>query len=215
MIKLLQTLLGVLLLNISFFSNAVEVDKTNPYVMIEKVADLTFTRFANEQADIQKNPNMLKDIVREELMPYIDYKYAAYKVLGSYLKKTTKAERKAFVPVFRDYLITSYAQVFTLYNKQKVEFEPKKNISSKTKILAVKTTILEPGRNPIDISFKVRKNKKTKQWKAFDMIAEGISLLDSKQSELNGVIRQNGLAHVTNMLKEKATRDIVFKSKEK
>lgn len=208
-------LLSVLLVSVSFFSSAVEVDKTDPYVMIEKVADLTFTRFANEQADIQNNPNMLKDIVREELMPYIDYKYAAYKVLGSYLKKTTKAERKAFVPVFRDYLITSYAQVFTLYNKQKVEFEPKKSISSKTKILAVKTTILEPGRNPIDISFKVRKNKKTKQWKAFDMIAEGISLLDSKQSELNGVIRQNGLAHVTKMLKEKATRDIVFKDKEK
>ena len=213
--KVMLQLVSFVLFSFSFAVSAVEVDKSNPYVMIEKVADLTFTRFANEQADIQKNPNMLKDIVREELMPYIDYKYAAYKVLGSYLKKTTKEERKAFVPIFRDYLVTSYAQVFTLYNKQKVEFEPKKKISSKTKILSVKTTIIESGRSPIDISFKVRKNKKTKQWKAFDMIAEGISLLDSKQSELSGVIRQNGLSHVTQMLKEKASRDIVFKDKEK
>ncbi len=205
--------IGLLTLTLSIFTSAQDVDKSNPYHMIKEVADITFKRFAQEQNEIQKEPNLLKDIVREELMPYIDYKYAAYKVLGSYLKKTTKEERNEFVPVFRDYLVTSYAQVFTLYKKQLVEFEPEKAINAKSKIIAVKTSILEPGRDPIDITFKVRKNKKTKEWKAFDMIAEGISLLDSKQSELSSVIRQNGLPHVTNMLREKSTREIVFKDK--
>ena len=196
---------------ISTWAHAETVSKQDPYLMIQEVADITFKRFSDEQDAIQKNPNLLKDIVKEELMPYIDYRYAAYKVLGSNLKKTTKAERSAFVPVFRDYLVTSYAQVFTLYKKQRVEFEPAKKVDPKSKILQVKTSILEAGRDPISIAFKVRKNKKTNEWKAFDMIAEGVSLLDSKQSELSGVIRQNGLEHVTAMLKEKATRDIVFK----
>lgn len=204
---------------ISFFASAVasaeEVPKKDPYEMIQKVADITFKRFASEQANIRKEPNLLKSIVKEELVPYIDYKYAAYKVLGSNLKKTTKAQRNAFVPVFRDYLVTSYAQVFTLYNNQKVEFEPARKIDPKTRIVAVKTVILEPGRDPIDISFKVRRNKKTKEWKAFDMVAEGISLLDSKQAELSGIIRQNGIDHVTEMLKEKASRNIVFKTDDK
>ena len=43
------------------------------------------------------------------------------------------------------------------------------------------------------------------------MVAEGISLLDSKQAELSSLIRQKGLAHVTEMLKEKSARNIVFK----
>ncbi len=43
------------------------------------------------------------------------------------------------------------------------------------------------------------------------MVAEGVSLLDSKQAELSSIIRQKGLAHVTDMLKEKAQKDIVFK----
>lgn len=187
------------------------IDKKNPYLMIEKVANITFKRFANEQATIRKSPNILKDIVREELMPYIDYKYSAFKVIGAKnFKNTTNKERKAFIPVFRDYLITSYAQVFTLYNNQKVVFEPAKELK-KEKIVAVKTSVIEPGREPISISFRVRKNNRTNEWKAYDMVAEGVSLLDSKQAELASIIRQKGLTHVTEMLIEKSSKDIVFK----
>ena len=188
------------------------VDKKNPYLMIKTVAGKTFKRFADEQQAIQKNPNILKKIVREELMPYINYKYSAFKVIGKHLKKTTAEERKNFVPVFREYLVTSYAQVFTLYDNQPVEFAPSKNFSDK-KIVAVNSRVIMQGRNDIDVSFKVRKNRKTKEWKAFDMVAEGVSLLDSKQAELGSIIRQKGLPYVTELLKKKSARDIVFKTR--
>ena len=191
-------------------SASVDVDKKDPYQMIKTVADITFKRFANEQSAIQVEPNLLKTIVREELMPYINYQYAAYKVIGSNFKKTNKDERAEFVPVFREYLITSYAQVFTLYNNQKVEFSPAKDFSNE-RVVSVETSVMEPGREPISISFRVRKHKKTGEWKAYDMVAEGISLLDSKQAELSSLIRQKGLTHVTEMLKEKRERSIVFK----
>mgnify|MGYP001582384443 CR=1 FL=1 len=188
------------------------VDKKDPYLMIKKVAGKTFKRFADEEQAIKANPNLLKDIVREELMPYINYKYSAFKVIGKHLKKTTDAERRAFVPVFREYLVTSYAQVFTLYDNQEVEFAPAKSFKDK-KIVAVNTIVLMSGRDDIDVSFKVRKNRKTNEWKAFDMVAEGVSLLDSKQAELSSIIRQKGLPYVTEMLTKKSNRAIVFKKK--
>lgn len=201
-----------LLTTFTVSANGTKVDKKDPYHMIQTVADITFKRFANEQSQIRENPNNLKNIVREELMPYINYKYSAFKVIGAQnFRKTTDAERKAFVPVFRDYLITSFAQIFTLYKQQQVVFEPAKELTDE-KIVSVKLSVLEPGRDAIDISFRVRKNKKTNDWKAYDMVAEGISLVDSKQSELSGLIRQKGLTHVTNMLKEKSKRNITFKS---
>ena len=205
-IKLINSLLLILGIMVSFFSanilaydeakesllsadktqqesNTVRVyaDKKDPYVMIKTVAGKTFDRFANEHQAIRANPNILKNIVREELMPYINYKYSAFKVIGKHLKKTTAQERKDFVPVFREYLVTSYAQVFTLYNNQLVEFAPAKRFSDK-KIVAVNTRVIMQGRDDIDVSFKVRKNRKTNEWKAFDMVAEGVSLLDSKQA---------------------------------
>lgn len=188
------------------------VDQSNPYKMVQGAAELTFKRFAREQQAIRDNPNLLKDIVREELMPYINYKYSAFKVIGKHLRKTTDAERRAFIPVFREYLVSSYAQVFTLYDNQTVEFSPEKSFAGK-KIVAVNTRIIMSGRDNIDVAFKVRLNKKTKQWQAFDMVAEGISLLDSKQAELGSIIRQKGLPYVTELLKSKSTRNIVFKSR--
>ena len=196
----------------SINNDRIYVDKKDPYLMIKTVANKTFKRFADEQHTIQADPNILKDIVREELMPYINYKYSAFKVIGQHLKKTTAQERKDFVPVFRDYLVTSYAQVFTLYDNQQVEFAPVQPFSDK-KIVAVNSRIIMKGRDDIDVSFKVRKNRKTNEWKAFDMVAEGVSLLDSKQAELGGVIRQKGLPYVTELLKKKSERDIVFKTK--
>ncbi|MGL1956991.1 MAG: ABC transporter substrate-binding protein [Colwellia sp.] len=187
-------------------------DKKDPYQMIKVVAGITFKRFAAENEAIKANPNILKDIVREELMPYVNYQYAAFKVIGQYLKKTTSEERKAFVRVFREYLVTSYAQVFTLYDNQLVEFSPAKSFADK-KIVAVNTLIIMKGRDNIDVSFKVRKSKKTGDWKAFDMVAEGVSLLDSKQAELSGLIRQKGLPYVTEILQKKSQRNIVYKSK--
>lgn len=205
-------LLSIMLLCVSF--NVFAADKVaqdNPYAMVHSVADLTFKRFAKEQGEIKKDPNILKTIVREELMPYVDYRYAAFKVIGhKNFPNTTNEQRSEFAQVFLEYLITSYAQVFTLYNNQLVEFEPVHPIDNET-IVSVKTKVIEPGRDPIGISFRVRLIKKTNEWKAYDMVAEGISLLDSKQAELTGLIRQKGIEHVTNILKEKSDRDITYK----
>ena len=145
-------------------------------------------------------------------MPYINHKYSAYKVIGSYLKKTTEIEIEVFAEVFREYLVTSYAQVFTLYNNQDVEFFPEKSFVDK-KIIAVNTRLKMPGRGDIDIAFKMRKNRKTNEWKAFDMVAEGVSLLDAKQAELSGLIRQKGITYVSELLKQKSQQNIKQKLK--
>jgi phospholipid transport system substrate-binding protein len=209
--KKLFTVIIALALMVSISATAKAVDSKNPYAMIETVAKVTFKRFSDEQPEISKNPEILKDIVREELMPYINYRYAALKVIGfKNFEQTTSQSRADFVDVFREYLVTSYAQVFTLYKQQEVEFEPERDFDD-AKVVAVRTSVLDPGRPPIDISFRVRRNTTTNEWKAYDMVAEGVSLLDSKEVELSGLIRQKGLPYVTEMLKEKSDQKIVFK----
>ena len=70
--------LSIFLLSVVLSFNAfAQVSKENPYEMIEQVAEITFKRVANSQDEIKSNPNVLKDVVREELIPYVDYRYAA------------------------------------------------------------------------------------------------------------------------------------------
>lgn len=196
---------------ICFFSSAInaqEIDKTKPYEMMAQVSEITFARLKSEQSAIKTDPNILKTVVDEELMPYVNVKYAAYKLLGTHLKKTTPEERAEFVTAFRDYLVSSYAQVLTLYTDQKIVLEKAKKIPEGKRIISVRVDILDSARPTVKVDFKLRKNKKTGEWQAFDMVAEGVSLLSTKQSEWNGKIRKEGISSVSSELRSLAKQPI-------
>lgn len=189
----------------------VAVDTMDPYAMVKSVANKTFDRFHQDKALIDADSEHLKVIVREELMPYIDYKYASYKVLGQYLKDSSEEQRNRFVAAFEGYLISTYAQAFTEYTNQKVEFSPGIDFS-KEKMVDVNVQIIEAGRPPIKLLFKARRLKDD-SWKAFDLVAEGVSLLSSKQSEISNLIRQQGIDPVIKMLEERTKDKVTMKAK--
>lgn len=179
----------------------------DPYQMIQDVATDTFDRIKREQQAIESNPEVLRDIMEQELLPYVDYKFSAYKVLGKHFKSVPKEKLKEFVQVFREYLITTYAVAMGYYDDQTVEFEPASQFAGKRSV-TVRAVVKEQGRPDIKIAFKVRKNKKTNQWKAYDMVAEGISVLSSKQSEFESILRQDGVQVVIDLMKSKIEQPI-------
>ena len=216
--KFLAAVAG-LVLSVQVMAESV-VDLSDPYKMVEQVADNTFKRVANDQGIIAKDKEHLRQIVEQELMPYVDYKYAAYRVLGSYIqkvrtmkdaseKKQAVENIKTFIDVFQRYLVATYAGVFTQYKNQKVEFGEARNFQGDD-VAVVKTRIVEAGKPDIKIDFKVRKGKNN-EWRAYDMMAEGISLLDAKQTELHGVLRQKGIEHVIDLLDKKSRLPVQFR----
>jgi phospholipid transport system substrate-binding protein len=211
----MQTLFGriftglLLLTSVQAVAVAQEVNTQDPYLLIEQAANITFARFRQDKALIDADLSHLKVIVKEELMPYVDYKYAAYKVMGQYLRDTTADQRDRFVTAFEGYLVGTYAQAFTQYTDQKVRYDPGTDFS-KEKMVEVNIQIIEDGRPPIKISFKVRRLKDD-SWKAFDLVAEGVSLLASKQSEISNLIRKDGIDAVIVLLNDKTQQKIARK----
>ncbi|MGR5069546.1 MULTISPECIES: phospholipid-binding protein MlaC [Vibrio] len=197
----------------AFGAAAQEVDKTQPYQMMKQVAEVTFERLKNEQPKIQQNPNLLKDIVDQELMPYVNERYAALKLLGPNLKGAKREDVGVFIKAFRGYLVTSYAQVLTQYTDQQVAFGPEPKLDPSKRITSIKVDIIDAPRPNITLEFKLRKDNKTGEWLAFDMVAEGISLLSSKQSEWSGKIRQDGILAVAKDLESLAAQPIRFEAK--
>jgi len=206
--RLINKLMLVIVLGVT--TSAWAQESQNPYVLVSEVATITFDRIKKERAEIEQNPELLRTIMEEELLPYVDYKFAALKVLGKHFKSVPKKRIPEFIQVFREYLISTYALALAQYDDQTVVFDPPKDVKGK-KSATVRALIKEAGRPDIKLAFKVRLNKKTKQWKAYDMVAEGISLLSSKQSELESVIRQQGIDKVIEMLTEKNKQPISLK----
>ncbi|WP_409423128.1 phospholipid-binding protein MlaC [Pseudaeromonas sp. ZJS20] len=184
----------------------------DPYQLIDVVAQSTFKRMNKEQARIHQEPGYLRQVIREELLPYVDNRFAAYKVIGSNIKNTSPEQRDRFTEAFTDYIVATYADALGKYDNQTIQVEPAKPLGEQ-KIASVSVKVLEPGAPDITVIFKMRQNSKTGEWKAYDMVAEGISLLAAKQSELGGMIRQQGIDKVSAMLEEHNSKPATLPSK--
>lgn len=152
---------------------AMAIDQTNPYKLMEEAAAKTFDRLKAEQPQIKQNPDYLRTIVREELLPYVQIKYAGALVLGTYYKDATPAQRDAYFKAFESYLEQVYGQALAMYHGQTYTIAPEQPIGDKN-IVAIRVTINDTnGRPPVRLDFQWRKNSKTGYWQAYDMIAEG------------------------------------------
>ena len=175
------------------------IDMTDPYKMVIEVANKTFNTLKDNK-DKLDDVNYRKDLIRQELMPYIDYKYGAYKVIGTSLKNTSKDDRDAFSEAFYEYIVATFADAFGKYTDQELVAPAYKAVGADEKLVNAKFIIRKEGAPDLFIIFSLRKNSKTGQWRAFDMVAENISMLSAKQSELAPLIRDKGLSEVTKML---------------
>jgi phospholipid transport system substrate-binding protein len=196
----MKKLLMLLVLFTSFVQNSMAAEATpsvSPYQVIAVTGNNLFTKIANNQDALKKFPDLMRDIVEEELMPSIDYQYAAFKILGKHLQQTTSEQRIKFITAIRAYLVRTYANALTQYSNQKVLFEPESQLKANVRSASVDVKIIDTGKPDINITFQMRKDKQSQEWKAYDMIVEGISLISSKQSEINRKISDLGLDQVT------------------
>ena len=193
-------------------AQAQEINEQNPYELVKGVASKTFDRIKANQEAVKADPEMLRTIMEEELVPHIDYKFAAFMVLGKHFKSVPQEKMGEYISVFRQYLITTYAVAMGYYDNQEVIFEPESNFEDQ-KSVTVRAVVQDPERPEIKIAFKVRKDSKTNEWKAYDMVAEGISLLSSKQSEFESILRKDGLQKVIDLMKDTISKPINIDSK--
>lgn len=203
-----KRLMMVAMLAIAPFAMA--VDQTNPYKLMDEAADKTFTRLKVEQAKIKQDPDYLRTIVREELLPYVQIKYAGALVLGTYYKGATPAQRDAYFNAFENYLEQGYGQALAMYHGQTYEIAPEQPLGDKN-IVAIRVTITDNnGRPPVRLDFQWRKNSKTGYWQAYDMIAEGISMITTKQNEWGDILRKQGIDGLTKQLEISAKTPITL-----
>ncbi|WDD97816.1 MlaC/ttg2D family ABC transporter substrate-binding protein [Thalassomonas actiniarum] len=170
-------------------------DENSPYQVIANAGNNLFTRIASEQQALKSQPELMANIVDQELMPYVDHRYAAFKILGKNLRTMTKAQREAFVLAMKNHLSQSYVQVLSKYTDQQVTFQQQEQVNNR-KIVSVKSVISQTGKPDIEMDFRLRKNKNSHRWLTFDIVVEGISLLDAKQAEISAKIRANGIDQV-------------------
>jgi len=194
----------------TLFVTSTAIAETNPYVLMQQASDKLFSDIKANQGKIKQNPDYLRTIVRNDLLPYVQVNYAGSLVLGSYFKSTTPEQRDKFFKAFGDFIEQAYAQVLTAYSSQQIQIEPAKEIGDKN-LVNIRVNIMQTGgAAPIKLDFKWRKNSKTGEWQAYDMVAEGVSMVVTKQNEWSSILRQQGIDALTAQIQKTAAQPVTL-----
>jgi uncharacterized protein HI_1084 len=194
----------------TLFVTSTAIAESNPYVLMQQASDKLFSDIKANQGKIKQNPDYLRTIVRNDLLPYVQVNYAGSLVLGSYFKSTTPEQRDKFFKAFGDFIEQAYAQVLTAYSSQQIQIEPAKEIGDKN-LVNIRVNIMQTGgAAPIKLDFKWRKNSKTGEWQAYDMVAEGVSMVVTKQNEWSSILRQQGIDALTAQIQKTAAQPVTL-----
>ena len=166
--------------------------------------------------DILKDPALKgpeKDDVRLEQLKraiYSRFEFAemAKRCLGVHWRKRTPQERKEFVDIFSDLLEQSYRSKIERYTDQKISYTGERLDDNRFGV--VNTEIISQRENlAIPIDYKVL--RRNGQWKVYDVVIDGISLISNYRSQFNRIIQRNSYDELVKRMRTKQESEAELK----
>lgn len=168
--------------------------------LTQKTANQVITEIRGHQAEIKGNPKALLDIVDRVLLPHVDTERMSRLVLGRYWRRASAQQRKEFTDQFRILLVRTYAGPLSRLGDQKVDVTGTKP-GPQADELIVQSVVSggDLGRVPVD--YRVVLEGKT--WKYYDLIIDGISLVNNYRGSFSQEIQNKGIDGLIRTLKSR------------
>lgn len=179
-----------------FFVGVANADlKTDdPVTLVETITGQIFTRVAENLEAYKDDEELLKNLVREDLIPLLDIDYAARLILGRAGRGVDQEKIEQFSSVMSNLLIERYSKGL-LHFSSKIELQvmPQRG-ELNPKMTRVRTRVALPdgGEAPVDYAFR----QTPEGWKAFDVIVEGISYITTYRNQIMPEVQANGIDSV-------------------
>lgn len=180
---------------------AVAADLSEPQRAIEEASNKLKQRLQDPAFphDFRK----MTAFVQEVIYPNVDFDLISSLVLGKMWKDASPAEKDNFKKEFQTQLIRTYSRAFFEFKDWSVRFLPITPEEDERKVL-IKTEVLQPGLQPIAVNYRMANIKG--QWKAYDIVIEGVSMVNTyRTSYKNEVERTGSLQELINQLAKRNT----------
>ncbi|MDO9422721.1 MAG: ABC transporter substrate-binding protein [Methylobacter sp.] len=145
----------------------------------ERMQDKSFT------TDFAK----ITEFVNKAIYPHTDFDRIAALVLGKLWKTATNDERERFKHEFQTLLVRTYSRAFVEFKDWSIRFLPLEMEGDATKVI-VKTEVLQPGIQPIGVNYRMLLSKG--EWKAYDIMIEGVSLVTNYRTTFTNEVQSKG-----------------------
>jgi phospholipid transport system substrate-binding protein len=167
---------------------------------VQHVVDEGYSIVADKSLNLEQRKAKSALVIRDSL--YLEW-MAKY-TLGRHRKDLAEEKLQEFIRAYSDYVVQAYADLSKNYNGQKLVFVNTRELDED--VFLVKTQIVNPkSTDSLKVDYLVHKTFKNgaKEYLIGDIITEGVSILNSQQSEFSNILAEQGVDALIANLKTK------------
>lgn len=168
--------------------------------LVQTTSDRILSELQARRDEFKADDAALQAFVRSEMDKVLDRVYTARLVLGLHARRASAEQIDDFAAALSDNLSSRYARALL-----EVDGKTKIHVLGETplrggKIVRTNTEILRSAGAPVAVDYLFR--EVNGEWRAFDVIVEGISYVQTFRNQFDPLIRDKGLDRVIADLRE-------------
>jgi phospholipid transport system substrate-binding protein len=168
-----------------------------PYEVVQAAAQGMLTDLDKDRAGYRRDPQKVGALVDKYLLPHFDTEYSARLVLGQYWRNATPDQRQHFIDAFYHSLLTNYGSALVDFTADRLKIFPTKPDADATRA-TVRTEVKRDNGDRVSVNYYMRKTPQG--WKAWDVVIDGISYVNSYREDFGPQIEQQGIDAVIKRL---------------
>ena len=159
---------------------------------------------------ILKDPSLKRDekvqerrqILWKEISPVFNFEEMSKRSLGQHWKSRTPEEKKEFVELFTNILKDAYIGKTDTYSGEKVVIISEKQDKN---YATVQTRFITNTGTEISVDYNMHNNPG--RWTIYDVIIEGVSLVNNYRSQFNNILIKSSYKELIQKIKDKKSKE--------
>ena len=170
---------------------------TGPYEVVQTAAQSMLHALDANRDAYRKDPAKVGQLVDKYLLPHFDTEFAARLVLGQHWRSATPEQRQRFIDAFYHSVLNNYGNALVDFTADKLKVYPA-NVDPNSTRATVRTEVKRSNGDRVAVNYYLRKTPAG--WKAWDVVIDGISYVNSYREDFGAQIDQQGIDAVINRL---------------
>ena len=162
-----------------------------PQQVVQDIVDELGTALDGHREQLRQHPDQLIKVIDKILLPHFDIDYASLLVLGRHAREATPAQRVRFSHAFYNSITHRYAEGLLNYTKGKVKLLPFQGDLNARRSVVRTQVMLDDGKS-LSVDYVFRKTA-SGDWKAYDVVIEGISYVTNYRNQVDAEIQKEGI----------------------
>jgi phospholipid transport system substrate-binding protein len=171
-----------------------------PEALVKRVSEDVLQTVKSDPKIQAGDHDRIREVLEAKLAPHFDFERMTALAMGRGWRQASPDQQKQLVEQFKTLLVRTYSNAFVQYRNETINYKPFRADPGATDV-TVRTEIVRPGQTPLQIDYSL--GKKNGEWKAYDVIVGGVSLVTNYRDEFTAQIQSGGIDGLIKALKAK------------